>query len=475
MILGLSTTEQFARFTSVRRKIFYDLPQGAAPLTGLTSMLKEETCSDPEFNWWEKRYREQWTITAEAASSKGPFGGSGATTNDSWGTTLRTGGAGIDAGGATVVGEKISIKVADRTQFRVGHIIEMRGAAITGGTFQNLYLRVGQLSATAGWLDCYILNVVSAGLINNASAANTGLYILIIGSSFGQGAVGASSSIPITPINPGNYCQIFRTEYKLTGTAMAAAVKWDGTGPYPDRAKEAAIDHMVEMEKAFLFGTRSKTLETATGYYDTPTYTTGGIMWGLRGWELGSSASGITGEWGWNYRSSASVAAAAWTDDNKRIIDLSSTPLTESIYDTLCERIFRVNNNKANEKLVFCGTGALNIINQLYKSKGVLTADLPMTDTYGMDVRKHVCPFGTLYYKTHPLFSQNPVLRYSMMFVDVGNLVYRYMRGRDTDLLMNRQENNADYRLDEWLTECGLEIRFPETFMFLQNILTYAP
>ena len=50
-ILGLLGTEQLAaeRFTSIRRKVFYFYPNGAAPLMGLLSLLEEEQANgDPD-------------------------------------------------------------------------------------------------------------------------------------------------------------------------------------------------------------------------------------------------------------------------------------------------------------------------------------------------------------------------------------------------------------------------------------------
>ena len=49
------------------------------------------------------------------------------------------------------------------------------------------------------------------------------------------------------------------------------------------------------------------------------------------------------------------------------------------------------------------------------------------------------------------------------------------MQGRDTELLKNRQNNDEDLRKDEWLTEAGLELRFPESHMYLQNVTSYVP
>ena len=95
--------------------------------------------------------------------------------------------------------------------------------------------------------------------------------------------------------------------------------------------------------------------------------------------------------------------------------------------------------------------------------------------TYGMDVVSHLTPFGTLHYKSHPLFSENLEWRFGAIILDVRNLKYRYLTGRDTELLKERQPNNADYRQDEWLTECGIEIRFPESHMVLKGVNSYTP
>jgi hypothetical protein len=184
-------------------------------------------------------------------------------------------------------------------------------------------------------------------------------------------------------------------------------------------------------------------------------------MWFLRQWELTSNNPyGVAG-------------ASANGDDGKRIIELSGSISMET-FETYIERVFRTTNNKSNEKLVLCGNGALSALNRAYGNRTQFTSTLPAGDTYGMEFVKHVTPFGTLLYKTHPLFNLNPSLRNSMLIVDVGYLKYRYVAGRDTELLSNRQPNNADYREDEWLTEAGLELRFPEAHMYINNLTTIS-
>jgi len=284
------------------------------------------------------------------------------------------------------------------------------------------------------------------------SSTNVCIDFLVVGSAFAEGALDTSSGIYNLSVNPYSYTQIFRTPFQITGTALKTSSKFDETGVYKDMAKENSVNHMIEMEKNYIFGERN--VFNSGG---TIVRTMGGILWYLRQWEAGSF-----------YGNSA---ATVDTDDNKRIITNSTGVLTEKTYNKYLERLFRVTNNMSNEKLVLCGSGFLSVMNQMYSGKATLNCDLPMTDTYGMDVVKHRTPFGTVYYKTHPLFSQNATLRNNALFLDIQNFIYRYMDGRDTALLKNRQANDADYRKDEWLTEAGLEVRFPESHLYLQNVL----
>ena len=444
-ILGLIGTEQFSanRFTNVRRSVFYDYPNGAAPLTGLTSLMSEESTNDPEFSWWEKRLKQQRTKTASQGSSKGPF-------LDASGSDLG------DSALALTANTEYQVKVVDSTQFRVGHVIRIpvnRSAGTATGIVVGIVTSIVSSSA----IKFRAIEGITA-LDNGTTNENVGQEVLVVGSAHEQGAVGSSNNVYNVPVNPSNYCQIFRTSITITGTALKTSAKYDETGLYKDQAKEAAINHMREMEFAWIFGRKTKTVVDVNT--NLPTYTTGGILYHLEQWEAGTFYE--------------VDAATLDTDDNKRIITNTSGSISEKQYDNYLERLFRVTNNKANEKLILCGSGFLNTLNRMYKSKSVLNADLPLTATYGMKVVQHVTPFGTVYYKTHPLFTLNPTLRYNALAIDVGNLKYRYVEGRDTDLLTNRQPNDADYRKDEWLSECGLEIRYPESNMYFQNFMDFV-
>jgi Family of unknown function (DUF5309) len=441
-ILGLIDAETFSvqRFKNIRRSVFYFYPNGAATLTGIMSMVGDEVTNDPEFKWFEKRLAEQRTLTVQA-NAAGPFTATGTDTDLT------------AAGWSATAGTNIRVRTvaAGTDVYRVGHVIKISNVATTTTPIEIKGI-ITSLPAS-NRLEVRLLENVTNAL---NTVANNGLEILVIGSSFAEGIVDISSAIYNLPTEIGNYTQIFRTPFTISGTALKTSARFDETGVYRDMAKEHSVYNMIEIERSIMFGT--KTLYTGGA---TPSRTTGGILWFLQQWESGTVYN--------------NTAATLDSDDNKRIIANASGVMAEKTYDGLVERVFRVTNNNVNEKLVFCGSGFLSVINQLYKTKAVLNADLPMGDTYGMNVVKHVSPFGTLYYKTHPLFTQNPTLRYNALFLDIQNLKYRYVNGRDTELLTGREPNDADYRKDEWLTECGLELRFPESHMYLQNVRDYAP
>jgi hypothetical protein len=228
---------------------------------------------------------------------------------------------------------------------------------------------------------------------------------------------------------------------------------------------------MIEMERAVLFGekalyVKSGTTDSTTGA-GLPEYKTGGIVgWFLPQWEVVNST----------YRGGSGASAlTADSDDDKRIITNSGGTMNEATYDDYLERLFRKTNNVTNERFVVCGTGFLKVVNQMYRSLGTLNLQVPSQDTYGMRIVQHDCSFGTVYYKTHPLFSEDTALRKAALFLDVHNMMYRPFTKSDTFLRTGIQTPSLDGRQDEWLTEYGLEFRFPESALFLQNVGSYVP
>jgi hypothetical protein len=472
-LLGLLSTEDFSseRFTSIRRSVFYQYPNGAAPLLGLLSMLDGEVLNDPEFSWYEDRLKEKVQTALRAASTTGPWYANNA---EAVGSALAA--TAVDRTAGTVYW----LAVNAITSFRANDIINTK--VIVGSSIVNCQCRIVANSSGVWYLDgsgvldwairVTPLNTVASALNAYANydpasavASENLCEVLVLGNANVQGQTGSNEGSYSMPGSAGNYAQIFRTPYSFTGTALKTSAKFDESGPYKDKAKKASMGHMIQMELQFLFGSPSKGTDTVTGL---PIYTTGGIMFFLRLWEAGNGGvvDGKTNAYG-------NTAATTNAQDNKRIIVINGN-ITETLYDDYMERLFRHTNNVSSEKMVFCGSGFLNVMNKLYKKASVFNTDIPSGDAYGMNVVKHVSPFGTVYYKTHPLFTRNAAMRYDALFFDAQNMKYRYLQDRDTDIKKNTQANNMDGRTDEWLTEAGMELQFPEANMYMQGVTGYA-
>ena len=460
-ILGMMNAESFStsRFQSHRRQVFYYYPNGAAPLMGLLSLMADEACDDPAYNWYEKRLSENWLLAAAIATNTVFYLASSITVvagKIQSGASIATADFGMTAG--TTYAIKVASTVDPTNVYRIGHII--RFIAVAGSGTQEVIGRViavnGASDSVTNSIAFTAIRATTVNLTYN-SATNVGGQISVIGSAFAEGIRDESSGIYNTPVNPSNYTQIFRKPFTISGTALKTSSKFDEQGVYPDQSKEASVDFAREMEWAFFFGEKNQLGSAATAI----TRFTGGILYFLRLWEAGTTYG--------------NTAATADTDDTKRIITNSATTVSLDQFMGWAERIFRISNNKSNEKLAFCGSGALLTLNKLFLGKTELSSPLPLKDTFGMDVRALLTPFGTIYLKTHPLMSQNSVLRYNMLVTDVPNLKYRYLRGRDMDLLTNRQDNDEDARKDEWFGEAGLEFNLPESHTYIQNLVTATP
>lgn len=454
-ILGLINAESFAanRFQTHRRQVFYFYPNGTAPLMGLLSLMKEEACDDPVFNWYEKRLSENWT-TAANISTTVVFYSTGITIAAGKVTAATVAAANF----GMTAGTQYAIKTAasPENKYRIGHIFRFV-ATNTSGAPEEVIGRVNAINTNsdspANVLGFIAVRATTTNIDYDVTT-HAGSQITVIGSAFAEGIRDESSGIYNEPVNPSNYTQIFRRPFTITGTALKTSAKFDEQGVYPDESKEASVDFMRECEWGFLFGERGSTGGASTAI----TRYTGGILWFLRQWEAGTTYG--------------NTAATADTDDNKRIISNSSATVSMTQLEGWLERVFRISNNKTNEKLALCGSGSLLTLNRLVKGSVMSISEVPIGESYGMDVRKLVTPFGNLLLKTHPLMSQNSLLRYNMLILDVPNLKYRYVRGRDMELLTNRQNNDEDARKDEWFAECGLELDMPESHMYIQNMVT---
>lgn len=213
-----------------------------------------------------------------------------------------------------------------------------------------------------------------------------------------------------------NYTQIFRTPFSVTNTLDA--MKLYGKKELAIQRVKKGIEHAISMEYAFLFGERKLDVGGAQ-----PRTTTAGVLKFLTG--------------------------------TTNVFTKSLATTTEADFLTWCESIFTYGSET---KVVLCSPNFISFVNTLAKgSNGQLNVSNGAT-SYGLAVMEYVTPHGTLKLVKHPLLI-NGYAGYGIV-LDMEELKYRYLR--DTTLLPNRQNNDVDGIVDEYLTEAGLELRCPK-------------
>lgn len=452
--LGLidSTTFSSAGFynRNNRRRIFHDYPTGMFPLTGLLSLMEEDYTDHHEFGWWEKRFEEpETTVKAVVA----PFLDSSG--NDTLGDEVDF-----------VVGTEYRVVVADATQFQARQVIWMVDLHQTGGALVSLK---GVVTAAVDTTNDYI-QFRALEATQNVTNTNTaspsgpvGCQVIVIGNANAEGAASTTGRF-YPPIRLTNYTQIFRNAFSFTRTSLKEPVDFDKTGLYREKAEDNLRMHMTGMEKAFLFGVKDEQTVTIDSE-DLPERTTGGVYWFLQEWNKADSG----------YRGGSGAPAATTTNELLRIIRSSSGTVNWSAWIQYLEWAFRSTNDRAMEKVFMCGSGFLAAVNTALETKATLYKRFEPQKIYGLDVVTWVTPFGTVHFKTHPLFTKQSALRYNGLLLDVQNLRYRPLNDSDTTVLPNRQNNDEDRRKDEWLTEAGLECRFPESHMAIEDMQELDP
>lgn len=461
-ILGLLTSKKFAdendRFYNHRRQILHSYPNGKAPLTGILSHIPEEATNDSIFIWYEKRYKSPKTLSRGTA----PLTKTAPSTGDADDGTV------IDDG-ATAITLALYLKVDSVVDFKVGQVIR---ADTTGNHYWVTAVTVG--AAAPALLGYLTVKLVRAATLAAAAEFPADTVVRVIGTAFGEGAsgVGKTNTGFKRPYAIQNTTQIFEDSFTFPGSVLKMGLKYDKSGPYREKAHDTVTEHMTNLERSILFGKRATVSRASfdTSQEDLTVRHMSGILEFLELWDAGSTGLSIDGA---TYAPYAfKTASTADTDDDKRIIANAAGTISVRSFTQYAEKVGRYHTNKTNEKLVLLGSGALIAMTELFRrstSYQVKTGE----KIYGLAVTTIVTPFGDFHLLTHPLFTEDPVMTYWMLFLDVWNLKYRPLTDRDTTLLKNQQNNGDDFRKDTFRTEAGLEMWMPESMMLVKNVQSF--
>lgn len=456
MPLGLISSETLDDYwaQNTRRRIFYAYPNGTAPLTGLLSLMENKDTPLPEFGWNEERWAAIQTTTSAGPTSGVQFYTAGTTTALADPYTI-------------VAFTAIRVYVADASSFQVDDTVVIFNLELTSGTADlNGRVTLTQATTSPYYIEIEPTTTLLSTIVNTATH-NTGKYVYLTGSAYAEGARSRTGRQRF-PSEIKNFTQIQKTPFELTRTALKEPLKYDKTGAYKDVSKSNGIDHLSQIEFTSFFGRRAKTTGTDpdTGM-TVPRRFTGGLRWMLDQWEIGSVSAGGAFDYG---QANVSAQTDYQTYTTKRVIKLGANTITRTQFNFLMGLLFSRTNSSDWSKLGLCGPGYLGKVADMFERQ-IQWTSLRNEGFEGFDFKLswHRSNAGDVYYKTHPLFN-DPIMNNSCFYIDLGYMGYRPLTDSDTDIQPMIQANDADKRKDQWLTEYGFEIPFPEAFMYVENL-----
>ena len=313
------------------------------------------------------------------------------------------------------------------------------------------------------------LQGVSSG-VAGAGATTIGsgnIEFQVIGTAFGEGT-GAPESFGYDIEDTLGYTQIFKTSASMTNTARATVLR--GYANEWDRIWSMKLrEHKVDIERAFLFNNK--------GRVDSIQYTDGIIGKIIK----------AGGTWG-----TADGTALAYASNTSycRVVDVQGGGTdNEAVYDRFLkdfEVIFAPERGGASSKFCMASLPVVTYFNQL--KNGFMADSLGSGSTLnfnmaqvegglGHKVMKMDTVHGSLSIVKNPLLKG--IAKSMMVGVDLGNVKYRPLVGnglnRDTYVETNVQKPDLDARLDQIITEAGLEICMPESHFLYQFVDAGVP
>lgn len=278
-------------------------------------------------------------------------------------------------------------------------------------------------SSTAGQI------TVARAKGSTGATMNDGDGLFILSPHYQEGS-DVPTAVSYDPTVVSNWTQSFRNSLDLTGTAQATRLRY-ADNPLLEMKRETLELHSMQMEKQFLFGSG---VEDTSGAQ--PDRTTKGAYFFI----------------------------TTNVQDFNDAVDIDT-------WEVFLKNVFA---DGSDEKLFLCGNTALMIVNRMARVHGQINLT-PRGDTYGMMMQTYVTPFGTLQLKQHPQLSKNPTFSDWGFLFDPAHIVYRYLRGRDTRYLTERQNPGVDGRKDEFMSDAGFEVQFESTMGIAKNMSTFIP
>lgn len=235
-----------------------------------------------------------------------------------------------------------------------------------------------------------------------------GLYI--VGNAAEENASARNINVTRTS-KQSNFTQIFKRTIGVSGTEEATALY--GGPDLIHLRRQIATEHAEEIERAMWWGEKKST----TGANGNPLRATGGIL--------------------------------EFINSNNAYVQDQGGPLTSTDFATFLSEGFTYGSPT---KTLFVG----GIVSRAIDEFAMGQIQTKVGDRkYGLSIREWETSSGTVRIVRNPLFVQDYAGYAFLLDLDCFRL--RHLKGRDTKLLMGVQSPDVDGKIDQFITEIGLE------------------
>jgi len=278
------------------------------------------------------------------------------------------------------------------------------------------------------------IDVQRAWADSGAAADGTaGQTIMRLGSAYDEGSEAGDTRSRQKELRY-NYVQFFRTAYDYTVREGKIGQYGENDPNYQRGIK--GVEHLMEIERQFIFGKKYKSIDPNTGYEIT---STGGILEFID------------------------------NDSNALKFDVGNVALTKDTFLTYIREAFTY--TKTREKFLICSGTLLQAINNFYEGKLVFNDELKKININAQYIET---ADGRVNLIRHPLFSDiafgaaGTEGNFGLM-IEVPELSYVVFDGEDTQLESVMLANNKKVVKEEYTTTCGLEVRLPRLHSYIYN------
>ena len=283
-----------------------------------------------------------------------------------------------------------------------------------------LNIIITNAGSSGGGFTTFNAQTVSGSNIN-LSAANASNLIYLIGDAFEIGS-GMGTIITTQPTQNYNYIQIVQTPIGITEEMTSIGMEVGGD-EYARQKKLAAIYHQLKLEKIAWFGERKL---NATGV----------------------SITGVTGAGTYAQYFTGGVRSSITTN-----VTSSVGALDVDEFDTFVTEGARY----ADQPVIFCGELIAKGVRKWLKTD--YTVNVNRTESVmGLSVMKYQTYDGKIVpiVPCPELFKED--LAGECYSLDMSDIKYKYLKGFDTRLELDLQENEVKQKIDEFRTYFGMKV-----------------